>query len=71
VASVEVNWKYDLNQLADRIEELSVQVGGEVLGFEVIEQTANRISVRVKVRPKGGSDMLAISRGASAGGQVW
>jgi len=52
VASVEVNWKYDLNQLADRIEELSVQVDGEVLTFEIVEQTANRISVRVKVRPQ-------------------
>ena len=54
VASVEVNWKYELNQLADRFEELLVQVDDEVLAFEVIEQTANRISVRVKVRPQAG-----------------
>ncbi len=51
IASIEVNWKYDLNQLADRFEELAVPMDGEVLSFEVTEQSANRFTVRLRVRP--------------------
>ena len=51
IASVEVNWKYDLNQLADRFEELSVRLDREELVFEVAEQSANRISVRLHPKP--------------------
>lgn len=47
VASVDVSWKYDLDQLADRLEELAVSVGGEKLRLEVSEQSANRITVQV------------------------
>lgn len=53
IASVEVNWKYDLNQLADRLEELTVRVGGEDIGFEIIEQSANRLTVRLRPGAKG------------------
>jgi hypothetical protein len=47
VASVDVNWKYDLNQLADRIEELKVALNGESLEFEVAEQSAARLTIRI------------------------
>jgi len=48
LASVDVSWKYNLDQLADRFEELSVILGDEQLGFEVTEQSANRINIRLK-----------------------
>ncbi|UCD29888.1 MAG: hypothetical protein JSV03_05260 [Planctomycetota bacterium] len=51
IASIEINWKYNLNQLADRFEELSVRLDGERLVFEVTEQSANRITVRLQTRP--------------------
>lgn len=43
VANVEVDWKFDLDLLADTIEALTV----EGLRFEVVEQTATRLSVKV------------------------
>jgi hypothetical protein len=43
VASVEVDWQFELNMLADRIEELDV----EGMTFEITEQTGNRLSIRV------------------------
>ncbi|MCK4657968.1 MAG: hypothetical protein KAV82_00460 [Phycisphaerae bacterium] len=46
VADIEVDWKFDLNLLADTIEELKV----EGMGFEVTEQTGNRIDVKVIAR---------------------
>lgn len=42
VANVEVDWKFDLDLLADTIEELTV----EGLVFEVTEQTATRLSIK-------------------------
>ena len=51
IANVDVSWKYNLNQLADRFEELSVILGNEKLGFEVTEQSANRINIRLKSKP--------------------
>ncbi|MEE8169859.1 MAG: hypothetical protein V3T70_04860, partial [Phycisphaerae bacterium] len=51
IASVEVNWKYGLDQLCDRLEELHVAYGNSALGFEVTEQSANRITVRVVELP--------------------
>ncbi|MBN1488317.1 MAG: hypothetical protein JXA69_00240 [Phycisphaerae bacterium] len=48
MASVEVSWKYDLNQLADRMEELSVPFEDTTLRFEITEQSANRITVRIR-----------------------
>lgn len=43
VASVEVDWQFDVNMLADRIEELDI----EGMTFEITEQTGNRLSIRV------------------------
>ncbi|HUU83244.1 MAG TPA: hypothetical protein VM243_07040 [Phycisphaerae bacterium] len=43
VADIEVDWKFDLNLLADTIEELGV----EGMAFEVIEQSGNRLDVKV------------------------
>ncbi|MCK6484261.1 MAG: hypothetical protein HUU22_11670 [Phycisphaerae bacterium] len=51
VAAVEVNWKYDLSQLADRLEELSVAFEGGVLRCEIAGQSANRLTVRLRVEP--------------------
>lgn len=51
IASVEVNWKYDLAQLADRLEELSVAFENGVLRFDVTGQSANRLTVRLRVEP--------------------
>jgi len=43
VADVEVDWKFDLNLLADTIEESNI----DGMSFEIIEQTANRLDVKV------------------------
>ena len=43
VADVEVDWKFDLNLLADTIEELTV----EGMAFDVIEQSGDRLDVKV------------------------
>jgi len=43
VADVEVDWQFDLESLADMIEELPV----EGLVFDITEQTANRLDVKV------------------------
>ena len=43
VADVEVDWKFDLDLLADTIEELNI----DGMSFEIIEQTANRLDVKV------------------------
>lgn len=43
VANIEIDWKFDLNLLADTIEDLEV----EGMGFEITEQTGNRIEVKV------------------------
>jgi hypothetical protein len=43
VADVEVDWKFDLNLLADTIEELAV----EGMAFEITEQSGNRLDVKV------------------------
>ena len=44
---MEVNWKYNLNELADRFEERSVPLGTETIRFEVTEQSANRLTVQL------------------------
>lgn len=49
-ATIDVNWKYGLNQLADRLEELKIPIDGEILTFEVVEQSANRLTVRLRTR---------------------
>jgi hypothetical protein len=43
VADVEVDWSYDLNTLADRIEQLTPPG----VRYEVVEQTADRLRVRL------------------------
>ncbi|UCG17568.1 MAG: hypothetical protein JSV19_05960 [Phycisphaerales bacterium] len=43
VVESEVSWKYDLNLLADTIEDMEV----DGMTFEVVEQSANRLDVRV------------------------
>lgn len=43
VGDLEIDWAYELNMLADTIEDMQV----EGMTFEVLEQTANRISVKV------------------------
>ncbi|MHC4675066.1 MAG: hypothetical protein ACYTF1_21030 [Planctomycetota bacterium] len=68
IASIEINWKYDLNQLADRFEELSVRFGGERLVFEVTEQSANRITVRLQTRPLAVPSSKPVSSGKSKPG---
>ena len=51
VAQVDVDWKYDLDQLADRIEQLKLNDDGSPLRFKVTEQSANRIIVEVLIAP--------------------
>lgn len=48
VATVEVNWKYDLDQLADRLEELKAVIDGVPLKIDITEQSANRIVGRLR-----------------------
>jgi hypothetical protein len=43
VVDAEVDWSYDLNALADRIEQLSPPG----VSYEIVEQTADRIRVRL------------------------
>ena len=43
VGDLEIDWAYGLNMLADTIEEMEI----EGMTFEVLEQTANRIRVKV------------------------
>ena len=43
IVTAELNWAFDLNLLADSLEELTV----EGLAFEIAEQNANRIRVKV------------------------
>lgn len=43
VADLEVDWSYDLNTLADRIEQLDPPG----VGYEIVEQTGDRLRVRV------------------------
>ena len=43
VAEAEIDWTFDLNRLADVIEELEV----EGMSFEITEMTGNRLMVRV------------------------
>ena len=43
VADVEIDWKFDLNLLADTLEEM--QIDG--MTFEITEQTGNRLDVQV------------------------
>jgi len=43
VVTAEIYWAYDLDTLADAIEDLSV----EGMSFEIIEQSANRIRAKV------------------------
>ena len=47
VIVAEVYWAYDLNSLADAVEDLEV----EGMAFDVVEQTANRIRCRVTPLP--------------------
>jgi len=43
VVESEIEWKYDLNLLADTIEGLKI----DGMSFEIVEQSANRINVKV------------------------
>lgn len=47
-ASVDINWKYNLDQLADRLEELKVEVQGRPIRLEVTDQSTNRLTVKLK-----------------------
>ena len=51
VAQIDVDWKYDLDQFADRIEELKVSDEGAPLRFKVTEQSANRLIMEVRSAP--------------------
>ncbi len=51
VASVEVDWKYNLEQLADRLSEMRVPTDAGELTLTVREQTANRLGLRLDIRP--------------------
>lgn len=48
VATVDVNWKYNRDQLADRLEELDVVVNGVPIKLDVVEQSAKRITARLR-----------------------
>lgn len=48
VANVEVDWKYDLDQLADRLEELRLTIDGVPFKLAVAEQSANRVTVKLR-----------------------
>lgn len=50
VANIDVNWKYDLAQLADRLEELNVLTDEGSIRLNVIEQSANRITANMRFR---------------------
>ncbi len=63
VATVDVDWKYDLNQLADRLEELKVSIEGVPLKIQITEQSANRITA--KVRGAAGGRAVAPASGPS------
>ncbi|HOM51622.1 MAG TPA: hypothetical protein PLQ89_06005 [Phycisphaerae bacterium] len=64
VANVEVDWKYGLEQLADRLEELNVTADGVPIKLDVIEQSANRITVRL--RPAVTAPIVPVAPAGSA-----
>ncbi|MBI4578249.1 MAG: hypothetical protein HY718_01010 [Planctomycetes bacterium] len=48
VATADVDWKYNLDQLADRLEELNLTIDGVPIKLDVTEQSANRITARLR-----------------------
>lgn len=50
IATIDVMWKYDLNQLADRVESIEIRTDDQRMTFEITEQSANRIEVTVNSR---------------------
>lgn len=48
IATVDVEWKYNLDQLADRLEELNLTVDGVPFNLDIAEQSANRITVKLR-----------------------
>jgi len=60
VAQVDVEWKYDLDQLADRIVELKVVEDGRRLVFRITEQSANRIVVRITEAAAAASEPTSV-----------
>lgn len=48
IANVEVDWKYDLDQLADRLEELKPTIDGVPFKIDISEQSANRITAKLR-----------------------
>ncbi len=48
VTQVSVEWKYDLDQLADRLEELKLTIDGVPFKLDVSEQSANRVTVKLR-----------------------
>lgn len=43
-----MNWKYNLDPLADRLEELNVTANGVPIKLDVVEQSVNRITARLR-----------------------
>jgi hypothetical protein len=48
IATVDVEWKYNLDQLADRLEELNLTMDGVPFRLDIAEQSANRITVKLR-----------------------
>ena len=48
VATIDVDWKYNLDQLADRLEELTFGMDETPFKLAVSEQSANRITAKIK-----------------------
>jgi len=51
IASVEIDWKYNLEQLAERLSEMRVPTDAGELTLTVREQSANRLGLRLDIRP--------------------
>ncbi len=51
IATIEVDWKYNPDQLADRFSEMKVPVDGGELTLTVKGQNANRLGLRLDIRP--------------------
>jgi hypothetical protein len=67
VANVDVEWKYNLDQLADRLEELNPVIDGVAFKLVIAEQSANRITVKLQPAASAPAAPLAPASGPSAG----
>jgi hypothetical protein len=66
VATIDADWKYDLAQLADRLEELNLVVDATPLRIEVTEQSANRMTARVVLAAPPGATRAPVARPTQA-----